>query len=84
MGEARVGDWENLGPVPGEAMVAKLAFDDQDRYELRALGKQFARYAMTELPLRLKYEPDDFSGPEADPPPKAQSPSRPDGEPPSP
>ncbi len=35
----------------------KSAFDDQDSYELTQLGQQFVHYAMTELPLKLVYDP---------------------------
>lgn len=68
-------------PIPGAPKVAKSAFDDSDRYELTALGKQFVHYAMTELTLKLKYEPDDVSvsGLEADPQPTTPSPTSPDG-----
>ena len=45
-------------PVAGAAKVAKSAFDDEERYELTALGKQFVHYAMTELTLKLRYEAD--------------------------
>jgi hypothetical protein len=65
-------------PAPGAAKVAKSAFDDEDRYELTALGKQFVHYAMTELTLKLKYEPEDVSGPEGDPQPTKPSPRSPD------
>lgn len=33
------------------------AFDDEDLYELTELGKQFVHYAMTDLPLKLEYQP---------------------------
>jgi hypothetical protein len=68
-------------PIPGAPKVAKSAFDDSDRYELTALGKQFVHYAMTELTLKLKYEPDDagVSGPAADPQPTTPFPASPDG-----
>lgn len=56
-------------PVPGAATVAKSAFDDEERYTLTALGKQFMHYAMTELTLKLQYHPDvDFSDREGEPP----------------
>jgi hypothetical protein len=33
------------------------AFDDEDSYELTELGKQFVHYAMTDLPLKIEYKP---------------------------
>lgn len=49
--------------------MAKSAFDDEERYTLTALGKQFMHYAMTELTLKLQYHPDvDFSDREGEPP----------------
>jgi len=33
------------------------AFDDEDSYELTELGKQFVHYAMTDLPLKIEYNP---------------------------
>lgn len=40
------------GPKPMES-----AFDDTDQYELSELGQQFVHYAMTDLPLKLEYNP---------------------------
>lgn len=40
------------GPKPLES-----AFDTEDLYELSELGQQFVHYAMTELPLKLEYNP---------------------------
>ena len=34
----------------------KSAFDREEQYELTELGQQFVHYAMTDLPLRIKYE----------------------------
>lgn len=34
------------------------AFDDEDLYELTELGKQFVHYAMTDLPLKIGYNPE--------------------------
>lgn len=34
------------------------AFDDEDQYELTALGDQFVHYAMTELTPKIEYHPD--------------------------
>jgi hypothetical protein len=38
------------GPKP-----AVSAFDDEQQYELTALGKQFVHYAMTELPPKIEF-----------------------------
>lgn len=63
-------------PTAGAAKVAKSAFDDEEQYELTALGKQFVHYAMTDLALKLQYRPDvDFSGREGEPP--SQTPLQP-------
>ena len=35
------------------------AFDDDDLYELTELGKQFVHYAMTDLPLKIEYKPEE-------------------------
>ena len=32
------------------------AFDNQEGYELTALGQQFVHYAMTDLPLRIEFK----------------------------
>jgi hypothetical protein len=40
------------GPKP-----VTSAFDDEDSYELTELGKQFVHYAMTDLPLKIEYNP---------------------------
>jgi hypothetical protein len=42
------------GPKPMQS-----AFDDTDLYELSELGQQFVHYAMTDLPLKIEYKPDD-------------------------
>lgn len=34
------------------------AFDEKDSYELSELGRQFVHYAMTDLPLKIEYHPD--------------------------
>lgn len=33
------------------------AFDDNEQYVLTELGKQFVHYAMTDLPLKIQYQP---------------------------
>lgn len=35
------------------------AFDENDLYELSELGQQFVHYAMTDLPLKIEYKPND-------------------------
>ncbi|WP_248309983.1 hypothetical protein [Bosea sp. WAO] len=35
----------------------KSAFDETEAYELTALGKQFVHYAMTELTVKIQYQP---------------------------
>jgi hypothetical protein len=39
----------------GEAKTMKSAFDDEEQYELTALGDQFVHYAMTDLPPKLEF-----------------------------
>jgi hypothetical protein len=46
----------------GGPRAVKSAFDDEDGYELTQLGQQFVHYAMTDLPLKLNYQPTDGSG----------------------
>lgn len=41
------------GPKPPTS-----AFDDAESYELTELGKQFVHYAMTDLPLKIEYNPE--------------------------
>lgn len=46
---------------PGTASpVHKSAFDDEERYELTALGNQFVHYAMTDVPIKLAYNPENL------------------------
>jgi hypothetical protein len=33
----------------------KSAFDDEEQYELTALGEQFVHYAMTDVPPKLEF-----------------------------
>jgi hypothetical protein len=40
----------------GESKVMKSAFDDEDQYELTALGEQFVHYAMTDVPPKLEFQ----------------------------
>lgn len=39
----------------GDARPMKSAFDNEEQYELTALGEQFVHYAMSELPLKIAY-----------------------------
>jgi hypothetical protein len=39
----------------GTTKVMKSAFDDEEQYELTALGEQFVHYAMTDLPPKLEF-----------------------------
>jgi len=46
-------------PIPkGTVKPMKSAFDDEEQYELTALGDQFIHYAMTDLPLKLSFNAD--------------------------
>jgi hypothetical protein len=38
------------------------AFDDEESYELTELGKQFVHYAMTDLPLKIGFTPENETG----------------------
>jgi hypothetical protein len=40
----------------GEPKAMKSAFDDEEQYELTALGQQFVHYAMTDVPPKLTFE----------------------------
>jgi hypothetical protein len=43
-------------PAPkGVAKTMKSAFDDDEQYELTALGEQFVHYAMTNLPPKIQF-----------------------------
>jgi hypothetical protein len=37
----------------------KSAFDKEEKYELTDLGQQFVHYAMTDLPLKIEYKPEE-------------------------
>ena len=41
------------------SQVMKSAFDREEKYELTQLGQQFIHYAMTDLPLKLEYNPEE-------------------------
>jgi hypothetical protein len=45
-------------PMSGPRQM-KSAFDDTESYELTQLGQQFVHYAMTDLPLKLHYAPEE-------------------------
>lgn len=63
----------------GGAKTAKSAFDDVDCYELTALGQQFVHYAMTELTLKLNYQPaEEVTSPSDEPQDPKPSPASPD------
>jgi len=42
------------------------AFDNEESYELTELGKQFVHYAMTDLPLKIEYNPENENEPKMD------------------
>jgi hypothetical protein len=46
----------------GMPRAMKSAFDDEEGYELTQLGQQFVHYAMTDLPLKLNYQPAQDAG----------------------
>jgi hypothetical protein len=39
----------------GTTKTMKSAFDDDEQYELTALGEQFVHYAMTDLPPKIQF-----------------------------
>ncbi len=43
----------------GSSQEMKSAFDREEKYELTQLGQQFVHYAMTDLPLKLEYKPNE-------------------------
>jgi hypothetical protein len=40
----------------GETKIMKSAFDNEEQYELTALGQQFVHYAMTDVPPKLDFD----------------------------
>jgi hypothetical protein len=47
---------------PGHgSSTMKSAFDDTESYELTELGRQFIHYVMTDLPIKITYQPEDDS-----------------------
>jgi hypothetical protein len=40
----------------GETKTMKSAFDNEEQYELTALGQQFVHYAMTDVPPKLSFD----------------------------
>jgi hypothetical protein len=40
----------------GETKTMKSAFDNEEQYELTALGQQFVHYAMTDVPPKLNFD----------------------------
>lgn len=51
----------------------KSAFDEEELYVLTELGEQFIHYAMTDLPIRIEYNPTEFER-ATDPDLKGQAP----------
>jgi hypothetical protein len=41
--------------MKGVPKVMKSAFDEEEQYELTALGEQFVHYAMTDVPPKLEF-----------------------------
>lgn len=39
--------------------IFESAFDEKDLYELSELGQEFIHYAMTDLPLKIEYKPEE-------------------------
>jgi hypothetical protein len=39
----------------GAPKMMKSAFDEEEQYELTALGEQFVHYAMTDLPPKIEF-----------------------------
>ena len=52
--QKRPSSHQSSGPKKMES-----AFDEVDRYELSELGQQFVHYAMTDLPLKIEYKPEE-------------------------
>jgi len=47
-------------PSPkGTAKIMKSAFDEDEQYELTALGVQFVHYAMTDIPPKIELKPEE-------------------------
>jgi hypothetical protein len=42
----------------------KSAFDEDEQYELTALGDQFVHYAMTDIPPKIEFKTAPATGPE--------------------
>jgi hypothetical protein len=49
-------------PQKGVPKVMKSAFDEDEQYELTALGEQFVHYAMTDVPPKLEFASDTGQG----------------------
>ena len=47
----------------GMPRTMKSAFDDGEQYELTALGEQFVHYAMTDVPPKIEFKPEEASNP---------------------
>jgi hypothetical protein len=49
-------------PAPkGTVKTMKSAFDEEEQYELTALGDQFVHYAMTDVPPKIEFKPEGAS-----------------------
>ena len=44
----------------GSSKTMKSAFDEEELYVLTDLGQQFIHYAMTDLPVRIEFRPDEI------------------------
>lgn len=49
---------KSVSPRNSGPKAMKSAFDTDDQYELTALGQQFVHYAMTDIPVRIEYDPE--------------------------
>lgn len=53
------GNYLKKSSKSSKSNVMKSAFDNVEKYELTQLGQQFVHYAMTDLPLKITFQPDD-------------------------
>ncbi|PDS72382.1 hypothetical protein [Rhizobium phaseoli] len=49
------------GVSSGGSNLLKSAFDHNESYQLTALGDQFVHYAMTDIPIKIEYQANEFS-----------------------
>jgi hypothetical protein len=61
------------GPPNGTTKTMKSAFDEDEQYELTALGQQFVHYAMTDIPPKIEFKMPEAppTAPEVGEPPQA-------------